>query len=133
MNECILTRNTLEQIPNTSGVYEILAMHSPSIPKAIARANGVDSEGVLYIGMTTKSLKGRITRFYQCASTPERAGHIAGWNYRENLFSEIFPFDKLKVRWRVIPNAGKCSAHERNLLKNYLLKYKDKPPLNFKS
>jgi len=116
------------RIPTTSGVYKIGAsINGQSQP--INRANGVDKNGLLYIGKAG-NIRKRIKDFWRHALT-EGKQHTAAETYIYYGFNTKFTRESLQVRWLVLPK-GMQSEFEKKLIDECVEKYLDSPPLNIR-
>jgi len=116
------------RITTTSGVYEIGASINGQ-PQPINRANGVDKNGLLYIGKTG-NLRKRINDFWIHLLT-EGNQHTAAETYLIYGFYTKFQRENLQVRWLALPN-GMEEEYEKKLIDEYLESFLDSPPLNIR-
>jgi hypothetical protein len=123
--------------PNQPGVYRIRVCDG-SRCQMIARANGADGNGILYVGRTfgtkpkaTRTIRGRIEKFLQCARDPAARGHIAGWNYSNRGYSRRFPLGELEFSYVVTQTLPQTRNTEAAVIRQYLDQFLDLPPLNF--
>ena len=121
----ILKDLDLSSIPKKPGAY-IIGAH-----RAINRASGTDENGILDIG-ESDDLKVRITSFKQCSNGSRQKGHMAGWRFRNFNFSDVFPHEKLWVRWKECNSKEEAYILEGELLQTYISQHYELPPLNYK-
>ena len=116
------------RITTTPGVYEIGASINGQ-PQQINRANGVDRNGILYIGKAG-NLRKRIKDFWRHILI-EGNRHTAAETYLFYGFNTKIPRESLQVRWLALPK-GMQGEFEKKLIDDYLEKYLDSPPLNIR-
>ncbi|PMO59807.1 hypothetical protein BCT06_14150 [Vibrio breoganii] len=113
------------------GVY-ILRSGTPTSPNPVHRAGGVDKDGVLYVGMSSLLRSARVSELKKSLSpTSPTTGHSAGMRYNQNdALKERFPYDELFIE--LIPSVTREEAGSKEgiLLKEYLDKFGEVPPLN---
>ncbi|MBK7432284.1 MAG: hypothetical protein IPI62_15560 [Bacteroidetes bacterium] len=109
------------------GVYKIIAFQNGQrIP--IHRFLGSDETGVLYIGKATSYLE-RVIHL-KTSISPDYSGsaHICGRRYRSNPnISSQFPYEILYLE---LNESNQPEELERELLKEYSMKFGEVPPLN---
>ncbi len=96
---------------------------------AIERANGIDNEGILHVGMSS-NLQRRIREFYKAATINRNIPHSAGWEYFEYGFDKKFPTISLICRYLYKETRGTARELEKELQKQYRKKFLDHPPLD---
>jgi len=116
----------LEEVPSSSGVYQLSSVINGHT-QPIHRVDGIDENGLLYIGKT-KNLKSRIRGFWRYI-TSEKGNNTAGFTYIFYDYERKFKPDQLQVRWMLLPE-DEIDEIETKLLDDYLNKYLDSPPLN---
>ena len=116
----------LEEIPSSSGVYQ-LSWALNGHTQQIHRVDGIDENGLLYIGKAN-NLKSRIGDFWRYI-TSEKGKHTAGFTYIFYGYERKLKPDQLQVRWMPLPE-DEIDEMETKLLDDYLNKYLDSPPLN---
>jgi len=96
--------------------------------RQLARAGGVDVEGVLDIG---ESQHGR-TRLVEfcCAVEGKHRSHRAGLEYSWYDFASTFPIDHLRIEFLHVESKELAEGIELALLEDYRWRFKDRPPLN---
>jgi len=122
----LLSTEKLDGIPPFSGVYEI-RWAIEGRPRPIARVDGVDENGLLYIGKA-ENLRSRIKAFWRYIRS-EKGQHTAGYTYVFYDYEKKFRPDQLEVRWMTVPE-DEMDKEETRLLDEYINKYLDRPPLN---
>ena len=115
-----------EEVPLSSGVYQ-LSWAIDGHTQPIHRLNGIDENGLLYIGKAN-DLKSRIRGFWRYI-TSEKGKHTAGFTYIFYMYERKIKPEQLGVRWMLLPK-DEIDYIETNLLDDYLNKYLDSPPLN---
>lgn len=95
------------------------------------RAVGTDPEGVLDIGESGR-LRNRLRKFLVCATNRGATGHMAGWRYAYLKLARHFPLDRLEVRWIGVNDKDDAYKEECRLLREYVRKHFELPPLNYK-
>lgn len=137
---CFQSKNKSNLIPEDSGVYEVRCVQENGKPIQIQRANGVDTEGILYIGSSC-DLGERIKTFWRGVNenlppAQLKVPHSGANTYAIFQFSKKFPLDSLEVRWAVVSGTPSSSNQdpwkvvEKALLEDYMARFLDKPPLN---
>ena len=136
----LLTRLTVGDLPKKiAGVYKIGATSKRGAAIKIPRCLGIDEKGILDIGESIY-LRRRMRQFLNCAEDEQNntKGHMAGWRYRYlELDAEAkFPLRRLQFKWAKTGKgeSGKNKAvkKEAKLMKKYINKYSELPPLNYK-
>ena len=122
----ILCDLNFNEIPREPGIYEV-RWTIDGEPQPINRADGVDDQGLLYIGVSV-NLQLRIKNFWR-RIRGERAAHTAGHTYVAFNFKRKFKPEQLGIRWALLPKEELKNA-ESKLLEQYVEKFLDKPPLN---
>ncbi len=111
--------HSIKSIPE-SGVYQI--RWSPDgRPKHIERLNGIDRNGVLYIGQSSR-LPSRIIGHYRGRGTFSET-------FVAYEFGRRISKDDLQVRWTEV-GTEKLLNEEERLLTKYIKRYLDSPPMN---
>lgn len=98
--------------------------------RAIARAGGSDTDGVLDIGESGNGRK-RLDTF--CAAAEgKRASHRAGWEFSPNVydFGSVFAPANIRIEFVHLGSKELAEAVELALLEEYRWRFKDRPPLN---
>ncbi|MEN3052975.1 MAG: hypothetical protein ABC595_07970 [Candidatus Methanosuratincola petrocarbonis] len=134
-------------IPEDPGVYQVRCIQKNDKPIQIQRANGVDTEGILYIG-SSSDLMERIRTFWRgvnenvppnllqasisSANMSQiynllKVPHSGANTYAIFQFAGVFPQDSLEVQWA---QTSTYKSDETTLLYAYMAKFLDKPPLN---
>ena len=122
----LLGTEKFDSIPPFSGVYEI-RWAIKGTPQPIARVDGVDANGLLYIGKA-ENLRSRIKAFWRYIRS-EKGKHTAGYTYVFYDYERKFRPDQLEVRWMTV-SEDEMDREETRLLDEYVNKYLDRPPLN---
>jgi len=135
----------VEELKSTVGVYSLMLLNKKGTARPISRAGGVDREGILYVGRSgdsqSRSLYKRLLEFWNTASAKQgKAGrpvdqHVAGTHYQRSQAKTAFPLESIGVQPAPLGKAGqiplaKIKKRERELLDDYVKKYKELPPLN---
>jgi hypothetical protein len=115
----------ISSVPKRSGVYEVAA------GRLIRRAIGKDENGTLTIG-ESDSLRKRLSDFRRCARGGGEVGHMAGWRYSFLEFTKHYPVQQLRVRWKDTRTKARAYDEEGRLLREYLSRHAELPPLNYK-
>lgn len=123
--------------PPNPGVYRIRVRDGGRC-QMITRANGIDGNGILYIGSTfgtkpkaSRTLRGRLKEFERCAKNASASGHIAGWNYSNRGYYRRFPLAELEYSYVETKTKPQTNNTEAALIRQYLDQFLDLPPLNF--
>ena len=117
-----------QKSPKKPGVYEIrYASNGTAIP--LPRVFGTDNRGLLYVGNThRRTLRKRLKELKEDVAENRHVRHTVRktfWDYR---FCDAFPREKLELRYAPCKDA---EDEETKILLEYLMKFKDKPPMNF--
>jgi predicted GIY-YIG superfamily endonuclease len=115
-----------DEIPNEPGIYEV-RWAIDGKPQPINRVDGVDDQGLLYIGVSL-NLQLRIKNFLRRIKGG-KAPHTAGHTYVAFNFERKFKSENLEIRWSLLSKEELKNA-ESKLLEEYVKKFLDKPPLN---
>ena len=89
-----------EGVPSSSGVYQ-LSWAIDRHTQPIHRLNGIDENGLLYIGKAN-DLKSRIRGFWRYI-TSEKGKHTAGFTYIFYMYDRKIKPEQLGVRWMLLP------------------------------
>lgn len=129
-----------EILPAGAGVYIIRAKNWGGTFHRISRLNGIDNQGVVYIGKS-KRLRYRVQTFRNVIfrSTEDKdglqQGHVAANRYtRIRSIGDAVPAQRLWVQIysyygnQAIQMAGR---QEKILLRDYMRNFGEVPPLNF--
>jgi hypothetical protein len=133
--ECVFIRD-YKRLPKEPGVY-ILTYVENGEPKAFARLNGIDDEGILLIGKTV-NLRRRVREFYKdiLSEGLEEKYHSEGWNFRayfrdnKNPHAIKLKAESIRVHWTPMKSEKEAYRFETQLIQDYVTKFQDKPPLN---
>ena len=125
-----LVIENLNEVPESKGIYKLYAVTIKGVPIPIQRFRGIDNQGILYIGRTTKqTLKKRI---YNLLATSRKisktTNHSGGLKYRTNPVIQKTLVDHLLYFYCETSDDPK--QRETELLKEYSLKFGEYPPLN---
>jgi len=117
-----------QKSPKKTGVYELrYASNGAAIP--LPRVFGTDNEGLLYVGNTRKrTLRKRLKEFKEALAENRHVRHTVRKTYWDYKFFDAFPYEKLELRYAPCKNA---EGEEAKILQAYIMKFKDKPPMNF--
>ena len=98
--------------------------------RSVARAGGVDADGILDIGESEDGWR-RLDDFC-CAAKGKPRSHRAGWEYSGNGydFGSVFAPESLRIEFIHLPSKELAEALELALLEDYRWRFKDRPPLN---
>jgi hypothetical protein len=118
-------------------VYLIRAIKKSGARIPLQRLNGVDSEGILYIGKS-KNMRTRIRAFVSDIRKGDLDPwyHSAGWNFREYFLRNRswgiikLTEENLEASWKMTARVSAASRLENQLLQAYVMRFQDKPPLN---
>jgi excinuclease UvrABC nuclease subunit len=124
----LLDREPWAHVPARPGVYRIRAFAEEGGPLPIARAGGVDREGILHIGKAN-DLRRRIRLFCRAAQGL-RASHHAGGEYVRWHFDRLVPRERLRFDYLVVPDEQRALTLERTLHEEYRERFLDRPPLD---
>ena len=115
----------LGTVPNGPGAY-VIATDRP-----INRAVGIDPDGILDVGESGR-LSDRLWGFRQCVTVRGAEWHSAGWRFAFFRFDRHFPVNTLRVRWAAAESKAAAYRAEGQLLRAYLMRHGELPPLNYK-
>jgi hypothetical protein len=123
-----ITLKTLDlgKVPPDAGVYQMRWAVNDG-PSSINRLDGVDEDGLLYIGKA-KNLKTRLKALHR-GIIRGRPTHTAVYTYMWDNFDRKFKPEQLEVRWAITPEE-EIDDYEFALLGDYVEAYLDTPPLN---
>lgn len=125
-----LSKSGFESVPEKPGVYKI-NFRSNGKPKPIAKAGGIDRNGIVYIGRS-ENLRHRIKIFWKGLRDKRskiKTGHSGANTYVLIGFGRKFSQKNLYVIWKTCAKE-KTKEGEKALLHTYVKKYLDTPPLN---
>jgi len=121
-----LTYDETGRLPEKPGAYQIRC-RGHQIPRMLA----VDEEGILDIGESA-NLRGRLGVFLYAAEG-KKGPHAAGWRYNFlGLARRGFPLGDLEFRWAGAESKAAAYSLEGDLMKGYLDRFGELPPLNYK-
>src|SRR5262249_365574 len=109
------------------GVYRVRATLPDGMPKPIARACGVDPDGILYIG--EGCIEGRVGYVENIYLPAGKSHHPFSGTFRHYHLERICPHERLEVQWHECDN---CKAMEKRLIEEYKQTFGDIPPGNRK-
>ena len=131
----ISQKEEFKKLYRASGVYKLRAVHSVGSPIEIGRFQDTDKDGILLIG-NSKRVGERIRDFYKAYEEYKFSRHNVGerlfllrfllgnvTSFQERVCAIEFSVEELK-------NKNEAEAEEERLLKCYVLKYAELPPLN---
>lgn len=123
------TPETLESVPTSAGGY-ILGLPEGRI---IHRVCGVDPHGILDIGEAS-ALRSRLTALHRCASNERAKGHMAGWRLGTLGLLRVLGCSAKDLRLSWLETQDKEAAYrlEGDMLRLYLERFGEPPPLNYK-
>ena len=112
------------------GIYNIYSFENKK-PKPITRLGSIDGTGLLYIG-SSKNLKERLGMLYRVTHGKKKdyktTAHTFGVKYNKiKIIENLFPIETLFIEIKTTKDYKKI---ESNLLKEYLNKHGELPPLN---
>ena len=118
------------------GVY-IIRYRDNGRPKSFTRLNGIDRDGILSIGKSV-NLRRRIREFFQDIQLRDLRIHYhsEGWTWRayfrdnSNPRALRLPIENMEAIWKVVSSKRSADSLETNLIREYVLRFQDKPPLN---
>jgi excinuclease UvrABC nuclease subunit len=108
-------------IPRKPGVYEI-RFAPKGKPAKLRRLIGTDEAALFYVG-SSKNLRVRLTQFYR--GRP----HSAAGTYKK-FYRKQFRLNDLEFRWRESRNKTAAVSRETRILRCYMNRFLDRPPLN---
>ena len=122
-------RQWLEEVPQSAGVYRLLAQSRSSPIKRLARS---DQQKVLYIGSATKlrrRFKTLVTGLFRTEDDLRGVPHPAANLYMANyhLFKRILPAKELRLTWMLCRNP---EVEEQELIRAYFWKFGETPFFN---
>ena len=126
----VLTLDNINFLPNASAVYRIFANTPENIPVTINRFAGTDTNGLLYIGRTTKqNLRTRIYQFYATSRFNYTThNHHAALKYKVNSVIQLaLGHHVLFFDYEICDSP---EIRENELLEAYAAAYGEYPPLN---
>jgi len=128
MNHLII--ENLAYVPTSIGIYRLYAIGKSGKPICIQRFGGVDKNGLLYIGQTSKQTLRK--RIYNLLAASREIGkttnHSGGKKYKTNpviqkTLQEHFLYFDFEICQTPL-------SREADLLKEYSLEFGEYPPLN---
>jgi len=121
----------IERLKNKIGVY-ILRWAKNGNPVPIERIGGVDSEGILYIGVTERKggLAKEISRLKEGILRKEFRLHTAVKSFIFQNLYDLIKIEELELAWIEFDIPEKCIHQKWLTLKHYIDKFKELPPLN---
>ncbi|MFH1510816.1 MAG: GIY-YIG nuclease family protein [Candidatus Woesearchaeota archaeon] len=125
---CILDKLELSKVPSKPGAYMISIFGNDGQPIKISRFIGVDTEGIIDIGEST-NLRKRLSDFKRNADK-RCGGHMAGWRFNFLKLNE--KLWTLKFSYEVCATKEEAYKKEYAMMKEYVDKHKELPPLNYK-
>ena len=125
-----LDDDNLQSFPDSPGVYVIRCVNRKGRPIKIYRAGDTDIRGWIYIG-ETNNFKRRLQSFLRTAKDKTKSGHVAGVRYSSWDYNYLFPLENLEVKFCTLRNKKRARDVEWDLLRIYLGRFYDLPPLNF--
>lgn len=131
----ISRKEEFKKLYQACGVYKIRALDSAGCPIEIGRFHDTDKDGILLIG-NSKRVGERIRDFYKAYEQYRFSRHNVGerlfllkyllrnvTSFKERVCAIEFSVEQLKSK-------NEAVAEEERLLKCYVLKYAELPPLN---
>ena len=123
----------IQDLTVKSGVYAVRCAPEGQ-PKAIGRAFGVDSSGILCFGRAigSKGLRSRLKYFCRAAAG-KKSAHAEGQRYHELKYNQRnFPLDWLQIGWKDFALVDDAKERELAWFDEYLEMFGELPPLNRK-
>jgi hypothetical protein len=115
------------------GVYRIRLLDSNGRPVEIRRILGVDTDGIIYIGMAARGrdggLSNRLWGFWMSAFGRDASAHAAGARYKR-LLSKHLPRHQVEYSYRKVSGAREAKQLEAECLRKYAVQWGELPPLN---
>jgi hypothetical protein len=121
-----LATKRFKTIPTNSGVYYLRRLKDEKLV-CVARLNGLDNEGILYIG-SARDLKNRIRRLWKAINGKVNA-HTIGKTIIFCGVNEIVSLKDYEIKWAK-SDVGKEIHDEWKAIHSYAVKFKEPPPLN---
>ena len=121
-----LATKSFKTVPTNSGVY-YLRRSKDDKPVYVARLQGLDNEGILYIG-SARDLKNRIRKLWRAINGKVNA-HTIGKTIKFCGVDEIISLEDYEIKWTKSAN-GKEIFDEWKAINSYAMKFKEPPPLN---
>jgi len=123
-----LTDESLDEVPNDPGVYQIRVKRGKGIPRLL----GVEPLGILDIGESVH-FRTRLRNFLRCATSSKAVAHVAGWRFRYlRLHRKGFSVEVLEFRWKALDSKKEAQIAEGQLMREYVRDYGELPPLNYR-
>lgn len=110
------------------GVYRIRAFNGQGQAMCIARAGGIDRDGILHIG-ESEDLGRRIRDFRRCVEN-RTTGHKAGVEFWRYGFHDLFLPQNLRFDYVVTGTKERATELEYQLHQDYRKRHLDRPPLD---
>ena len=123
-----LNDEEIKKVPAEPGAYKISRFGKNETPIEINRFFGMDKEGIIDIG-ESKNLRERLRSFKRNIENG-KGGHMAGWRYHYLKLQNKIPF--LKFSYEVCKTKEEAYKKENAMMKKYVEKHKELPPLNYK-
>ena len=119
-----------EDLKKKTGVYK-LHWKKCSKPELIHRLAGVDNQGILYIGCTKKlGLYSRLKNMATVFDPQKKQMHTIGLRLAHKPLKNLISIEDIYVTYELCDNS---EEREKELIRNYFLKYGEEPPLNSKT
>ncbi|WP_299804984.1 hypothetical protein [uncultured Shewanella sp.] len=112
----------------SGGMYILSCLGDESIPRPISRLLGLDSEGILYLGMASSFLDRVIELKKSLSPSHCSRSHDCGVRYKNHQeISTMFPYDRLQIE---LIRSDDPKVTEQEALRKYLEEFGELPPLN---
>ena len=112
------------------GVYQLRCLTQRGTPLQISRVRGIDGGGLIYIGRSLRSVRGRMRSLCRQLHGLSNSGHVMARHYLRHNYEKIFPLSRLQFRF-ILMDADQAKEAEGRLIIEYFHKHFDTPPLNF--
>jgi hypothetical protein len=121
-----LATQRFKTIPTDGGVY-YLRWSKDDKPVCVARLQGLDHEGILYIG-SAGDLKNRIRKLWRGINGQVNA-HTISKTIIFCRINEIVSLEEYEIKW-IKSAVGEEVLNEWKAIHSYATKFKEPPPLN---
>lgn len=119
-----------EDLKRKTGVYK-LHWKKGSKPESIHRLAETDNQGILYIGCTKKQgLYSRLKNMATAFDSKKKQMHTLGLRLVHKPLKNMISIEDIYVTYELCDNS---EEREKELIRNYFLKYGEEPPLNSKT
>lgn len=117
--------------PRSPGAYRVRGMGHNQRPHPVPQIGGTDREGLLYIGSSEKSIRGRLRAIAGILYRKRERGHPMASHFIKYRLDRWIPRSHLEVSWIATPTRKTAIDLERRSLRRYVHRFGNLPPLNY--